>query len=225
MVMITNLFRIFDPSTSNSFSINWFSIFTLFLIIPLIFWVGAGRVTIVFKHVYLYILNEFKVVLNKTPEVILLIFSFFLFILTNNVVGLLPFTFTATSHMSITVAIALPLWLGIIIYGWTNNTSNLLVHLVPNGTPTILIPLIVIIETISNLIRPLTLAVRLAANIIAGHLLISLLTGATPLTPLILKPILISAQLALESLEIAVAIIQAYVFSVLITLYTEETNS
>lgn len=97
--------------------------------------------------------------------------------------------------------------------------------MVPNGTPTVLIPLIVIIETIRNLIRPLTLAVRLAANIIAGHLLISLLTGATPLTPLVLKPILISAQLALESLEIAVAIIQAYVFSVLITLYTEETNS
>ena len=139
--------------------------------------------------------------------------------------GLLPFTFTATAHIVITVSIALPMWLGLIIYGSFHNTSNLLVHLVPNGTPTILMPLIVIIETISNLIRPLTLAVRLAANIIAGHLLISLLTGATPITPLLIKPILISAQLALESLEIAVAIIQAYVFSVLITLYTNETNS
>lgn len=143
----------------------------------------------------------------------------------NNVLGLLPFTFTATAHISLTVALALPLWLGLITYGWLNNASNLLVHLVPNGTPTILIPLIVLIETISNLIRPLTLAVRLAANIIAGHLLISLLTGATPITPVLAKPILIGAQLALESLEIAVAIIQAYVFSVLITLYTEETNS
>lgn len=223
--MITNLFRIFDPSTSNYLSFNWFSLFTLFLGIPLVFWVCPARVTLVFKNTYLYILNEFKVVVNKTPEVILLIFSFFVFILTNNVVGLLPFTFTATSHISVTIAIALPLWLGIIIYGWINNTSNLLVHLVPSGTPGVLIPLIVIIETIRNLIRPLTLAVRLAANIIAGHLLISLLTGATPLTPLVIKPILISAQLALESLEIAVAIIQAYVFSVLITLYTEETNS
>ena len=86
-------------------------------------------------------------------------------------------------------------------------------------------PLMVVIETIRNLIRPLTLAVRLAANIIAGHLLISLLTGATPATPLLFKPVLIRAQLALESLEIAVAMIQAYVFRVLITLYTEETNS
>lgn len=225
MIMITNLFSIFDPSTSNSFSLNWLSIIILLLATPLVFWISPDRVSSIFKSIYLYILNEFKVVVNKTPEVILLVFCFFIFILVNNVVGLLPFTFTATSHISVTVAIALPLWLGLIIYGWTNNTSNLLVHLVPNGTPTLLIPLMVVIETIRNLIRPLTLAVRLAANMIAGHLLISLLTGATPLTPLVLKPVLISAQLALESLEIAVAIIQAYVFSVLITLYTEETNS
>lgn len=223
--MITNLFRIFDPSTSITLSLNWTSIFTLFLILPLSYWIVRQRSGLIFKTLNNYIITEFKVVVRKTPEVILLILSTFTFILINNVVGLLPFTFTATSHMSVTVAIALPLWLGLIIYGWANNTSNLLVHLVPNGTPTILIPLIVIIETISNLIRPLTLAVRLAANIIAGHLLISLLTGASPLTPLLAKPILISAQLALESLEIAVAIIQAYVFSVLITLYTNETNS
>ena len=172
-----------------------------------------------------YILSEFKVVVNKTPEVTILILSRFTFIIVSNVLGLLPFTFTATAHISVTVAIALPFWLAVIIYGWTNNTSNLLVHLVPNGTPTVLIPLIVVIETISRLIRPLTLAVRLAANIIAGHLLISLLTGATPLTPIIAKPVLFSAQLALESLEIAVAIIQAYVFRVLITLYAEECNS
>lgn len=225
MSMITNLFSIFDPSTSNTLSFNWVSIFLLFISLPLTYWVTCQRSRLIFKNLNNYIVSEFKVVVNKTPEVILLILSAFTFILVNNVVGLLPFTFTATSHIVITISIALPLWLGIIIYGCTHNTSNLLVHLVPNGTPFVLIPLIVLIETISNLIRPLTLAVRLAANIIAGHLLISLLTGATPLTPILIKPVLISAQLALESLEIAVAIIQAYVFSVLITLYTNETNS
>nr|YP_010708724.1 ATP synthase F0 subunit 6 [Caprella acanthogaster]WCR50890.1 ATP synthase F0 subunit 6 [Caprella acanthogaster] len=223
--MMTNLFSIFDPSTSNTLSLNWTSIFILFLALPLSYWMASQRSSLIFKMLNNYIITEFKVVVSKTPEVVLLILSTFTFILMNNVVGLLPFTFTATSHTSITVAMALPLWLGLIIYGWSNNTSNLLVHLVPNGTPTVLMPLMVMIETISNLIRPLTLAVRLAANMIAGHLLISLLTGASPLTPLLAKPVLMSAQLALESLEIAVAMIQAYVFSVLITLYTNETNS
>lgn len=105
------------------------------------------------------------------------------------------------------------------------NTSNLLVHLIPNGTPTILMPFIVIIETIRNIIRPLTLAIRLAANIIAGHLLITLLTSATPICPLLALPLLGRAQLALASLEIAVAMIQAYVFRVLITLYISERVS
>lgn len=92
----------------------------------------------------------------------------------------------------------------------------------PNGTPVVLIPFIVIIETIRTLIKPITLSVRLAANIVAGHLLISLLTGVTSRTPFVALPLLNSAQLALESLEIAVAIIQAYVFRVLITLYVSE---
>lgn len=117
MIMITNLFSIFDPSTSNSFSLNWLSIIVLLLAAPLVFWISPDRVSSIFKSIYFYILNEFKVVVNKTPEVILLVFSFFIFILISNVVGLLPFTFTATSHISVTVAIALPLWLGLVIYG------------------------------------------------------------------------------------------------------------
>lgn len=98
----------------------------------------------------------------------------------------------------------------------------MLVHLIPQGTPSALIPFIVLIETISNLIRPGTLAVRLTANIIAGHLLIVLLSSATPLTPFFLSPILFNAQVALSLLETAVAFIQAYVFSVLVTLYIAE---
>ena len=83
----------------------------------------------------------------------------------------------------------------------------------------------VIIETIRRLIRPLTLAIRLAANIIAGHLLVSLLINATPLANLISLPILGSAQIILIRLEVAVAAIQAYVFTVLITLYAAERNN
>nr|AAZ05743.1 ATPase 6 [Cyamus gracilis] len=223
--MMTNLFSIFDPATSNTFAINWLAAFTFMFVLPLSFWVTNQRYHLLLNKLINYITTEFKVVVTKTPEIVLMVLALFIFIFINNLTGLLPFTFTATAHMAVTVSMALPLWMALIIYGWSHNTSNLLVHLVPNGTPTVLMPLMVVIETISNLIRPLTLAVRLAANMIAGHLLISLLTGATPLAPSLALPVLGSAQLALEGLEIAVAIIQAYVFSVLITLYVSETTS
>jgi F-type H+-transporting ATPase subunit a len=95
---------------------------------------------------------------------------------------------------------------------------------VPQGTPAILIPFIVCIETIRNIIRPGTLAVRLAANIIAGHLLITLIGNTGPLLPIFLTSFLILAQIALLILESAVAIIQSYVFAVLRTLYSREVN-
>lgn len=83
-------------------------------------------------------------------------------------------------------------------------------------------PFIVLIETVSNLIRPLTLSVRLTANIVAGHLLIVLLNSADPIVPLALTPLLLIAKQALLALELAVAFIQAYVFRILITLYSAE---
>jgi F-type H+-transporting ATPase subunit a len=97
-------------------------------------------------------------------------------------------------------------------------------HLVPQGTPAVLIPFIVCIETIRNVIRPGTLAVRLAANIIAGHLLITLLGNTGPSLSLTILSFLIIGQIALLVLESAVAIIQSYVFAVLSTLYSSEVN-
>ena len=223
--MITNLFSIFDPSTSVTNSFNWLSMLVCFLFFPTTFWVINNRNLRVFKKIFNYIYSEFKPLISKNPQTLLIILTLFIFVIINNVPGLLPYIFTSTRHISITLTIALPLWLAIIIYGWFFNTSNLLIHLIPNGTPTILIPFIVVIETIRNIIRPLTLAIRLAANIIAGHLLITLLTSATPVTPLLGLPLIFSAQIALASLEVAVAFIQAYVFSVLITLYAAERIS
>jgi F-type H+-transporting ATPase subunit a len=97
-------------------------------------------------------------------------------------------------------------------------------HLVPQGTPAVLIPFIVCIETIRNIIRPGTLAVRLAANIIAGHLLITLMGNTGPGLAITLVGFLLIGQIALLMLESAVAIIQSYVFAVLRTLYSSEVN-
>lgn len=139
--------------------------------------------------------------------------------------GLLPYTFTPTTQLSINLALAAPLWLMTVIIGLRNNPTAALGHLLPEGTPTLLIPALIIIETISLLIRPLALAVRLTANLTAGHLLIQLLATAT----FVLIPLLPAVAIAtvtllylLTLLEIAVAMIQAYVFILLLSLYLQE---
>lgn len=109
------------------------------------------------------------------------------------------------------------------VYGWVNHTQHILAHLVPLGTPPVLIPFIVLIETTSNIIRPGTLAVRLAANIIAGHLLLVLLGNQGPTLSSRILIVLIITQILLLTLETAVAVIQSYVFAVLATLYSRET--
>lgn len=111
-----------------------------------------------------------------------------------------------------------------IFYGWINHTQHIFAHLVPQGTPGPLIPFIVLIETIRNVIRPGTLAVRLAANIIAGHLLLTLLGRTGPSLSVSLISILLFSQILLLILEAAVAVIQSYVFAVLRTLYAREVN-
>ncbi len=102
---------------------------------------------------------------------------------------------------------------------------NVLAHLVPNGTPYPLTPFIVLIEITRRLIRPLTLAVRLAANIVAGHLLLTLLRSQASNPLLLVSLLVISALILLSILEAAVALIQAYVFRVLSSLYINEVNS
>jgi F-type H+-transporting ATPase subunit a len=152
----------------------------------------------------------------------LLFISLFLFIAANNVLGLFPYVFTATSHLSLTLALALPLWLGFMLYGWWNHTQHMLAHMVPLGTPAPLMPFMVLIETIRNVIRPGTLAVRLAANMIAGHLLLVLLGNQGPAMSSSLVSVLLLVQILLLTLESAVALIQSYVFAVLASLYSSE---
>merc|ERR1719400_2321837 len=100
--------------------------------------------------------------------------------------------------------------------------NSLLAHLVPLGTPSFLIPIIVIIETVRNIIRPITVSIRLAANIVAGHLLLTLLGSQGPSLSINIITILIVRLVLLLCLELAVACIQAYVFTILRSLYLNE---
>ncbi len=152
----------------------------------------------------------------------LILISLITFITTTNLLGLLPHSFTPTTQLSINLAIAIPLWAGTVITGLRFKTKSSLAHLLPQGTPTLLIPILVIIETISLAIQPVALAVRLTANITAGHLLMHLIGNAT-LTLLTISPSATSLVFILLTLltilEIAVALIQAYVFTLLVSLY------
>nr|YP_009441829.1 ATP synthase F0 subunit 6 [Xylosandrus germanus]AOY39582.1 ATP synthase F0 subunit 6 [Xylosandrus germanus] len=223
--MMANLFSSFDPSSFPSFSLNWSSSI-LILLIPSMFWFIPSRWNYLWILLILTMHKEFKILIknpvNKGST--LLFTSLFTFIMINNLMGLFPYIFTSSSHMSFTLALSLPLWLSFMLFGWMNNTTHMFAHLVPQGAPKILLPFLVIIETTSNIIRPGTLAIRLTANMIAGHLLLTLLGNSGPSISSSLLSILITAQILLLTLESAVAIIQAYVFSILMTLYSSEVN-
>nr|YP_009116594.1 ATPase subunit 6 [Polydactylus plebeius]BAQ20921.1 ATPase subunit 6 [Polydactylus plebeius] len=151
--------------------------------------------------------------------------SLMIFILSLNMGGLLPYTFTPTTQLSLNMGLAVPLWLATVLIGMRNQPTPTLAHLLPEGTPTPLIPVLIIIETISLFIRPLALGVRLTANLTAGHLLIHLIATAVFVLAQTLPvvAILTAALLFLLTLlEVAVAAIQAYVFVLLLSLYLQE---
>nr|UDF83747.1 ATP synthase F0 subunit 6 [Trichopsidea sp.] len=225
--MMTNLFSVFDPSSSiMNLSLNWMSTLIGLLLIPSMYWLIPTRQQIIWNNITLTLHKEFKTLLGPSSHngSTFIFISLFTLILFNNFMGLFPYVFTSTSHLSLTLALALPLWLSFMIYGWINHTQHMFAHLVPQGTPSVLMPFMVCIETISNLIRPGTLAVRLAANMIAGHLLLTLLGNTGPSLGYTIVSFLILGQIALLTLESAVAIIQSYVFAVLSTLYSSEVN-
>nr|AKN22884.1 ATP synthase F0 subunit 6 [Orcinus orca] len=157
----------------------------------------------------------------------LMLTSLFLFIASTNLLGMLPHSFTPTTQLSMNLGMAIPLWAGTIFIGFRNKTKMSLAHLLPLGTPTFLIPMLVMIETISLFIQPLALAVRLTANITAGHLLLHLIGSATlALMGINLPTALITFIILtlLVILEFAVALIQAYVFTLLVSLYLQDNT-
>nr|YP_010893072.1 ATP synthase F0 subunit 6 [Spirobolus walkeri]WJR82403.1 ATP synthase subunit 6 [Spirobolus walkeri] len=225
--MMNNLFSIFDPSTSIlNLNLNWLSSLLILSFFPPSYWLTPSKLSSFLTLLITSLKKELSTLLGPSHPTSspLILITLFLFILINNVLGLTPYIFTASSHLSFALSIAVPLWLTAILYGWLQNTLHSLAHLVPQGTPTPLMMFMVCIETTSNFIRPITLSVRLTANMIAGHLLMTLLSNALANTNFMTYIILMPTQLMLIMLESAVAVIQAYVFTVLTTLYISESN-
>nr|YP_010234507.1 ATP synthase F0 subunit 6 [Acanthodactylus guineensis]QTA72686.1 ATP synthase F0 subunit 6 [Acanthodactylus guineensis] len=214
--------------------------------IPYILWIPLIIPALLIPTILIFMTNRFMktryltiqywIVNNITKQLMLPIntpglkwastfITIMLLIITLNTLGLLPYTFTPTTQLSMNMALAVPTWLMTIMTGLRNQPTTSLGHLLPEGTPTPLIPMLIIIETISLFIRPVALGVRLTANLTAGHLLMQLTSTAVlvisnimPMTSLLTTILLI----LLTFLEMAVALIQAYVFVLLLTLYLQE---
>jgi F-type H+-transporting ATPase subunit a len=224
---MSNLFSIFDPLALTALPLNWASSRIVVLAVPNLFWLLKSQILALYEILIKFVNSEFSAITGPAlaPGGTLLSLALFLFIVLNNFFGLFPYVFTSPAHLTFTVVIALPLWAGHMAIAWAKTPNNTLAHLVPLGTPVILMPFIVLIELTRRVIRPLTLSVRLAANMVAGHLLLTLLRSQAPSSGLLVIAPLILSLILLGILESAVAVIQAYVFRVLMTLYVNEVNS
>nr|QYC94859.1 ATP synthase F0 subunit 6 [Amblyseius swirskii] len=213
----------FDPTT-NLGSLNW-----LILMIPLLtfnkmFFLLNSRNNFIYMNMNKFMEKNIKTNLkNSFQKSQILLMTMFTIIFMMNLISITPYVFTTSSHLSFTLTLSLPLWLTLMIKSWLKNFQHTLMHLVPMSTPMLLCPLMVMIETISNLIRPATLAIRLTANMIAGHILMALLGNLLSKSLLFF---LMSNMImnTLIILEISVCMIQAYVFTMLISLYLNEVK-
>ena len=150
------------------------------------------------------------------------IFSLFMFVLFCNMLGMLPYSFTVTSHIIVTFALAAVVFIGVTIIGFANHGVGYLKLFIPSGVPVVLLPLIVIIEIISYLARPVSLSVRLFANMMAGHTMLKVFGGFVISLGIIGGWLPLSFTVALIGLEVLIAFLQAYVFAILTCIYLND---
>ena len=151
-----------------------------------------------------------------------IIFSLFMFVLFCNMLGMIPYTFTVTSHIIVTFVLASFIFIGVTIIGFIKHGLGYLKLFVPSGVPMVLLPLIVVIEIISYLSRPRSLSVRLYANMMAGHTMMKVFGSFVVSLGIVGGWLPLSFSVALTGLEILVAFLQAYVFAILTCIYLND---
>ena len=159
---------------------------------------------------------------SKAKPYFAFIFSIFMFVLFSNMFGMIPYTFTVTSHIIVTFMLAAFIFVGITIIGFIKHGLGYLKLFVPSGVPVVLLPLIIVIEIISYLSRPISLSVRLFANMMAGHTMMKVFGGFVISLGIIGGWLPLSFSVALTGLEILVAFLQAYVFAILTCIYLND---
>ena len=229
-----NVYRIGPEISLGNIDIS-FTNASLFMIISAItiisiFFVGTRRKAIVPTKIQL--LTELSYALvskmisdtagSKAKPYFPFIFSLFMFVLFCNMLGMLPYSFTVTSHIIVTFALAAIIFVGVTIIGFVNHGVGYLKLFIPSGVPVFLLPLIVIIEIISYLSRPVSLSVRLFANMMAGHTMLKVFGGFVISLGIIGGWLPLSFTVALTGLEILIAFLQAYVFAILTCIYLND---
>jgi len=159
---------------------------------------------------------------SKAKPYFAFIFSLFMFVLFCNMFGMIPYTFTVTSHIIVTFVLASFIFIGVTIIGFIKHGLGYLKLFVPSGVPAVLLPLIVVIEIISYLSRPISLSVRLFANMMAGHTMMKVFGGFVISLGIVGGWLPLSFSVALTGLEILVAFLQAYVFAILTCIYLND---
>nr|YP_009305885.1 ATP synthase F0 subunit 6 [Dolomedes angustivirgatus]ANW36383.1 ATP synthase F0 subunit 6 [Dolomedes angustivirgatus] len=217
-----NLFSVFDPTSYFGLSLNWLILVIIFLFFPVKYYLMESGLIKVFKILFIQVSKVFKEV--SFPNHLALNFicvMTFMYLVVSNLLGLFPFIFTSTAHPFITLGFGVVFWLSFFLMGFSCNFKNSCAHLVPEGSPFFLSPLMVLIESVSHLIRPFTLSIRLAANMMAGHLIIGLLSSISLISVMGFFSSLL-LQNVLFVLEFGVTVIQGFVFSILLLLYALE---
>nr|YP_010241743.1 ATP synthase F0 subunit 6 [Strombus pugilis]QTI82431.1 ATP synthase F0 subunit 6 [Strombus pugilis] len=228
--MLVDIFSSFDDNNQvfmSLYGLMWlFSLVTI-LVFSSSYWVMNPRwvsITMTFKDtVSSQIFRSFGLNLGGFINVIS---GLFLFLIVMNLSGLIPYVFSPTSHLAVSLSLGLPLWLSLIISAVFFNPSSVVAGLLPMGAPAPLNPFLVIIETVSIMVRPITLSVRLTANMSAGHIVLTLignyLTASFFLSSMFSMLLLVGIQVFYTIFEFGISVIQAYIFCLLITLYSDE---
>ena len=225
---MNSLFIVFDPKTLTFIQFNWIRVILTLIIISLgSFWFKERRNRIIYENYYKYVHLEFlSLFQNKRNWGQTQLFVTLIRVICNiNIIGLLPYIFTNSCHLPIRFFFSFIIFLGPELYHYIFSIEKILIRIVPLGTPVLLIPFLVIIETVRIFIRPLTLGIRLTANIRAGHLLITLIRGSIRVKRnIVLILLILRVLLLLLLLEIGVALIQGFVFSLLRLIYSLRLN-
>ena len=188
-----------------------------------------GRIQSIAELSYEFVANTIESTAGKEGmKFFPLVFTLFMFILVANVIGLIPYTFTVTSHIIITAALALLVFLTVLVYGFYKNGLGFFRLFVPKGIPIYILPLIVFIEVLSFLSRPISHSVRLFANMLAGHITLKVfasfvtLLGGLGIAGIAGAALPLALVVALTALELLVAFLQAYVFAILTCIYLND---
>jgi len=188
-----------------------------------------GRLQSIAELSYEFVANTIESTAGKAGmKFFPLVFTLFMFILVANIIGLIPYTFTVTSHIIITAAMALLVFLTVLVYGFYKNGLGFFRLFVPSGIPIYILPLIVFIEVLSFLSRPISHSVRLFANMLAGHITLKVfasfvtLLGGLGIAGIAGAVLPLALVVALTALELLVAFLQAYVFAILTCIYLND---